>query len=187
MQVLRNKGQCSVVGPAQSKGKRLPIYTLRKHFSAQTVTVSAVRVLVVCSPTSSSPALLLWPAVASSRLSPPPSPLAHELTHAAAARRITGFARSTQVRALSAVADVLLHSPSRSLRECRRRRQPVPPASPAPQVRTLQPPPPLLPWLHQSHDRTDTSHAVRYVHPSLNCLPSSLFPPEGDFVPFFFF
>jgi hypothetical protein len=65
-----NKGQCSSVGPALSKGKLLP--SGRKGFSAQLVIVSAVRVPGACSPISSIPALLHFqPPAASSRLRPP--------------------------------------------------------------------------------------------------------------------
>jgi hypothetical protein len=54
----RTKGNVSSVGPAQPKRKLRPIYTPEKTFFRATVTVSAVRILVACSLTSSSPALL---------------------------------------------------------------------------------------------------------------------------------
>jgi hypothetical protein len=75
MEGPRNKGQCSSVDPARSKGKLLPTYTQKMVF-AQVVIVSALRALLTSSPISSIPSLLhLQPAAASSHLwSTRPSP-----------------------------------------------------------------------------------------------------------------
>jgi hypothetical protein len=81
----KNKGQCSSVGPAQPKRKRLPINTLKKRFSRAksdskcSACLSGLLTYIVppCTPS---------PLTSRSQLSPPaPSPLATELIHAAAA------------------------------------------------------------------------------------------------------
>jgi hypothetical protein len=187
--------------------------------------VSAVAAAAACSSCPGCPVPDTFCAAATPAQHQPPPPA-----------RITGFARSPQVRALPAAATVLPHSPAAyasaaaatTRSSCPREPAPSTPyvatASPCPLLRpppdtcaaaaavslplsppplptvrapTIPPsvrptlPPPPLPWLHQSHDRADTSHCHQprfQVRPPLTKLSAELsLPPEGDFAPFFFF
>jgi hypothetical protein len=158
----KNKGQCSSVGPAQPKRKLRPYLDAKKRFFARKVIVSAVHVLVACHLYH----LPLYSFILAShrQLAPPaPSPLANELIHAAAALPVAAC-------------------------ECRRC-QPVLPASPGPRYvrcrRRHRSRGCINPTIEQTPANA-TSHAAKYVHPSLNCLPSSPLPPRETSRHFFF-
>jgi hypothetical protein len=183
--------------PSKTKGK-LRRYTPRKRFPPNSdIKYSAYPsglLTYIIHPCTSS---LL---ASRCQLAPPtPSPLVHELTPLSVCCLCAPSVCVICVPGAPSPIRSALPSPSSATS---RRRQLVPPASPdlrymrfrrrfcfphPPQTARVPPP---LPWLHQFHDRADTSYCHQprcQARPPLTKLSAELpLCPEGDLAPFFF-
>jgi hypothetical protein len=178
----RNKGQCSLVGPAQPKGKLLrrdvKVFP-RDSDSECSVSLSGLLTysILPCTPS---------PLASHCQLTPPaPSPLAHELTPRRHRRRHCPPPVAAFI--LLSNKPPPARAPTRYVR-CRRRGLWFVPRVSRPRYDLRRRRRRSRGCIHPTTEQTPataTGHTARYVPPSLSCLPSP--PPRGRSRAIFFY